>query len=728
MSLRKLLVLVALAAFVGLYVALDLGRFFSLDELKRQQAAIEAYRQASPWLAAAIFFVVYVAVTALSLPGAAIMTLAGGAVFGLFWGTLLVSFASSLGATLAFLAARFLARDWVKARFGSRLAAIDRGVERDGGFYLFTLRLVPAFPFFMINLVMGLTPMRAWTFYWVSQVGMLAGTIVYVNAGTQLAAIDSLRGILSPALIGSFALLGIFPLIAKKIVDGVKAKKVYARWTKPASFDRNVVVIGGGSAGLVTAYIAAAVKAKVTLIEKHKLGGDCLNTGCVPSKALIRSAKFLSHIARAEEFGFRASTKLSASAVPGDTATHNFSFAEVMEREQRVVKTVEPHDSVERYTGLGVDVIEGSAKIVSPWEVELTRHNGATERMSTRSIVIAAGARPFVPPIPGIEEVGYLTSDNVWDLRELPKRLVVLGGGPIGCELTQSFARFGSRVTQVEMLPRLMIREDPEVSELVAARFREEGVDVLLNHKAMRFVVDNGEKTLIAEHEGREVRIPFDAVLVAVGRVANLKGYGLEEIGVAATRTVDTNEFLQTTYPNIYACGDVAGPYQFTHTAAHQAWYAAVNALFDPFKKFRADYSVIPWATFTEPEVARVGLNETEAKEKGIAYEVARYDIDDLDRAIADSEAHGFIKVLTVPGQDRILGVTIVGEHAGDLIAEYVLAMKHGIGLNKILGTIHIYPTLAEANKYVAGVWKKAHAPEGLLRWVARFHAWRRGE
>jgi pyruvate/2-oxoglutarate dehydrogenase complex dihydrolipoamide dehydrogenase (E3) component/uncharacterized membrane protein YdjX (TVP38/TMEM64 family) len=728
MSLRKLLVLVALAAFVGLYVALDLGRFFSLDELKRQQAAIEAYRQASPWLAAAIFFVVYVAVTALSLPGAAIMTLAGGAVFGLFWGTLLVSFASSLGATLAFLAARFLARDWVKARFGSRLAAIDRGVERDGGFYLFTLRLVPAFPFFMINLVMGLTPMRAWTFYWVSQVGMLAGTIVYVNAGTQLAAIDSLRGILSPALIGSFALLGIFPLIAKKIVDGVKAKKVYARWTKPASFDRNVVVIGGGSAGLVTAYIAAAVKAKVTLIEKHKLGGDCLNTGCVPSKALIRSAKFLSHIARAEEFGFRASTKLSASAVPGDTATHNFSFAEVMERVQRVVKTVEPHDSVERYTGLGVDVIEGSARIVSPWEVEFVRHNGATGKLSTRSIVIAAGARPFVPPIPGIEEVGYLTSDNVWDLRELPKRLVVLGGGPIGCELTQSFARFGSRVTQVEMLPRLMIREDPEVSELVAARFREEGVDVLLNHKAMRFVVDNGEKTLIAEHEGREVRIPFDAVLVAVGRVANLKGYGLEEIGVAATRTVDTNEFLQTTYPNIYACGDVAGPYQFTHTAAHQAWYAAVNALFDPVKKFRADYSVIPWATFTEPEVARVGLNETEAKEKGIAYEVARYDIDDLDRAIADSEAHGFIKVLTVPGKDRILGVTIVGEHAGDLIAEYVLAMKHGIGLNKILGTIHIYPTLAEANKYVAGVWKKAHAPEGLLRWVARFHAWRRGE
>jgi pyruvate/2-oxoglutarate dehydrogenase complex dihydrolipoamide dehydrogenase (E3) component/uncharacterized membrane protein YdjX (TVP38/TMEM64 family) len=718
MSLRKLLVLVALAVAVVLYFALDLGRYFSLDAFKAQQAAIEAYRQANPWLASGIYFVVYVAVTALSLPGAAVMTLAGGAIFGLLWGTVLVSFASSIGATLAFLASRFLLRDWVQSRFGERLRAINLGVEKEGGFYLFTLRLVPVFPFFMINLLMGLTPMRAATFYWVSQVGMLAGTLVYVNAGTQLAGITSLSGILSPGLIASFALLGIFPLIAKKLVDTITARKVYARWTKPRRFDRNIIVIGGGSAGLVTAYIAAAVKAKVTLIEKHKLGGDCLNTGCVPSKALLRSAKFLSHVSRAKELGCR-----SASA--------DFSFAEVMERVQRIVREVEPHDSVERYSGLGVDVIEGSAKLVSPWEVEVTRNDGATLRMSTRSIVIAAGARPFVPPIPGIDEVGYLTSDTVWNLRELPRRLVVLGGGPIGCELTQAFARFGAQVTQVEMLPRLMIREDPEVSELVAARFRKEGIAVLLAHKAKQFVVENGEKILVAEHDegngSREVRIPFDAVLVAVGRVANLKGYGLEEVGISATRTIDTNEFLQTSYPNIYAAGDVAGPYQFTHTAAHQAWYAAVNALFDPFKKFKADYAVIPWATFVEPEVARVGLNETEAKEKGIAYEVSRYDIADLDRAIADSEAHGFIKVLTVPGKDRILGVTIVGEHAGDLIAEYVLAMKQGIGLNKILGTIHIYPTMAEANKYVAGVWKKAHAPEQLLIWVQRFHAWRRG-
>ena len=714
MSSGKLLLLFAIAAAVGLFFALDLGHYLSLDWLKAQQAAIAAYRADHPLAAVAAYFALYVAVTALSLPGAALMTLAGGAVFGLLWGTLIVSFASSIGATLAFLASRFLLRDWVMARFGRRLEAIDAGVRKEGAFYLFTLRLVPVFPFFLVNLLLGLTAMKARTFYWVSQLGMLAGTAVYVNAGTQLARIDSLAGIVSPGLLLSFALLGIFPLIANRIVESVRARRVYARWPKPARFDRNLVVIGAGSAGLVTAYIAAAVKAKVTLIEKHRMGGDCLNTGCVPSKALIRSAKFLSHVGRAGEFGCRA-------------ATADFSFAEAMERVQRVVRAVEPHDSVERYSGLGVEVIEGAAKIVSPWAVEVTRDGGATETLTTRSIVIAAGARPFVPPIPGIEAVGYLTSDTVWNLRELPRRLVVLGGGPIGCELTQAFARLGAQVTQVEMLPRIMIREDAEVSELVTRRFRAEGIAVLTNHKARQFLVEDGEKLLVAEHEGRDVRIPFDAVLVAVGRVANLQGYGLEEIGVGASRTVDTNAFLQTNYPNIYAAGDVAGPFQFTHTAAHQAWYAAVNALFDPFRKFKADYSVIPWATFTEPEVARVGLNEQEAKEKGIPYEVSRYDIDDLDRAIADNEAHGFVKVLTVPGKDRILGVTLVGEHAGDLIAEYVLAMKHGIGLNKILGTIHTYPTLAEANKYAAGAWKRAHAPQALLAWVERFHAWRRG-
>jgi len=714
MQFRKLALLLTAGAAIAAFFAFDLGQYLNLQTLKEQQAAIKSYQASQPLLSVAVYFVAYVVMAALSLPGAALLTLAGGAVFGVLWGTLIISFASSIGATLAFLMSRFLLRDWVIRRFGQRLTAIDEGIRREGAFYLFTLRLVPVFPFFLINLLLGLTGMKARTFYWVSQIGMLAGTVVYVNAGTQLGKLESLSGILSPGLLGSFVLLGIFPLIARRIVEVVRRNKVFAHWKKPARFERNIVVIGGGSAGLVTSYIAAAVKAKVTLVEKHKLGGDCLNTGCVPSKALIRSAKLLSHMARSKEFGIAS-------------ARAEFDFAAVMERVQSVIKTIAPHDSAERYTGLGVDVVQGAAKIVSPWEVEITGNDGSTQRLTTRSIVIATGARPFVPPIPGLEEVGYLTSDNVWELRELPKRLVVLGGGPIGAELTQAFARFGAQVTQVEMAPRLMIREDPEVSELVAQRFRAEGIAVLLNHRAKQFVSENGEKILIAEYEGKDVRIPFDAVLVAVGRVANLKGFGLEELGVPIGRTVETNEFLQTNYPNIYAAGDVAGPFQFTHTAAHQAWYAAVNALFDPFKKFKADYSVIPWATFVEPEVARVGLNELEAGEKNIPYEVTTYGIDDLDRAIADSEAHGFIKVLTVPGKDKILGVTIVGEHAGDLIAEYVLAMKQGIGLNRILGTIHIYPTLAEANKYVAGNWKKAHAPEKLLAWVERFHNWRRG-
>ncbi|WP_018990191.1 FAD-dependent oxidoreductase [Aromatoleum toluclasticum] len=714
MKAGRFVLAAALVLAIALFFQFDLDGYLNLDFFKSQQAAIEAWREARPLAAALGFFVLYVAVTGLSLPGAAVMTLVAGAIFGLAWGTLIVSFASTIGATLAFLASRFVLRESVQSRFGDRLAAINAGVEKDGGFYLFTLRLVPAFPFFVINLVMGLTPIRTRTFYWVSQLGMLAGTLVYVNAGTRLAQIDSLAGILSPGLLASFALLGVFPLIARKLVAAAKARKVYAGWQRPGHFDRNLVVIGAGAAGLVSSYIAAAVKAKVTLIEKHKMGGDCLNTGCVPSKALIRSAKLLSHIRRAKEFGIRE-------------ARAEFDFADVMERVQAIIKTVEPHDSVERYTGLGVEVIEGRAKIVSPWEVEIARNDGGHQRLSTRSIIIATGARPAVPAIPGIEDVGYYTSDTIWNLRELPRRLLVLGGGPIGAELTQTFARFGANVTMVLRGERVMPREDLEVSELVMQRFRVEGIDLRTGHKSRRFVIENGEKTLVAEHQGEEVRIPFDVLLVAVGRAAKLTGYGLEELGIPTGHTVEVNEFMQTNYPNIYAAGDVAGPYQFTHTAAHQAWYASVNALFAPFRKFRADYSVVPWSTFVDPEVARVGLNEQEARARNIPFEVTRFALEELDRAIADGEAHGFVKVLTVPGKDRILGVTIVGEHAGDLIAEYVIAMRHGLGLNKILGTIHIYPTLAEANKYAAGEWKRAHAPQKLLAWVRRFHDWRRG-
>jgi len=724
MRLRQIVLLLLLALAIGAFVALDLGRYLSFEQLKASQASFAQLHAEQPFTVAAVYFLIYVLATALSIPGAVIITLAGGAIFGLWQGLLIVSFASTLGATLAFLVSRFLLRDWVEAKFGQRLADINAGVDREGGFYLFTLRLIPVVPFFLINLLMGLTRMKVWTYYWVSQLGMLAGTAVYVNAGTQLAQLDSVKGILSPALLGSFVLLGIFPLIARRIVAAVQKRKVYARWAdqRPKTFDRNLIVIGGGAGGLVSAYIAAAVKAKVTLIEAHKMGGDCLNYGCVPSKALIKSAKLAHQMRHASNYGL-------SDAAP------SFSFKAVMQRVHDVIKAIEPHDSIERYTGLGVEVLQGYGRLANPWTVEVALNDGTTQRLTARSIVIAAGARPFVPPLPGLDDVGYVTSDTLWDefakLDEVPQRLLVLGGGPIGCELAQSFARLGSHVTQVEMDARIMVREDEEVSKLAKASLEADGVQVLTGHKALRCEMFDGEKTLVVEHAGAEQRIVFDQLLCAVGRVARLQGYGLEDLGIPTHRTIETNEYLQTIYPNIYAAGDVAGPFQFTHTAAHQAWYAAVNALFGEWKLFKADYSVIPWATFIDPEVARVGLNEQEAKEKNIPYEVTKYGIDDLDRAICDegpySEAHGFVKVLTVPGKDKILGVTIVGAHSADLLAEYVLAMKHGLGLNKILGTIHAYPTMSEANKYAAGEWKRAHAPQRLLAWVKKYHDFKRG-
>ena len=709
MKYSKIIVITLITVLIISFFGLGLNQYLNLEFFQSQQTAIQQYYHHNPGSTMLMYAAVYIAVTGLSLPGAAIMTLIGGALFGLVWGTVLVSFASTIGASLAFLVARFLLHDVVQQRFGRKLEPLNRGVEREGGFYLFTLRLVPAFPFFMINIAMALTPIKLWTFFWISQIGMLPATLVYVNAGTQLAQIDSLSGILSPTLLLSFALLGLFPLIAKKSVEMIKARQILRDWPRPEQFERNVVVIGAGSGGLVSAYIAAAVRASVTLIEKHKMGGDCLNTGCVPSKALLRSAKLLHQARHAEKYGLR-SIKV------------DFEFADIMARVQGVIQKIEPHDSVERYTRLGVECIQGEAKITSPYTVEV-----AGRTLTTRNIIIATGARPLVPALPGLEEVGYLTSDTLWELRELPARLLVLGGGPIGSELAQAFARFGSQVIQVEMQDRILAREDPEISAMMTQCFRAEGIEVLTRHKAKAFCIEAGEKILIAEHEGQDLRIGFDQVFIALGRVANTQGFGLEELGIPVQNTVQTNDYLQARYPNIYAVGDVVGPYQFTHVAAHQAWFATVNALFGRFRRFRVDYSVIPWATFTDPEVARVGLNEQEARAQGIPYAVTTYGIDDLDRAIADSADYGLVKVLTEPGKDKILGATIVGEHAGDLIAEYILAMRHGLGMNKLLGTIHIYPTLAEANKYAAGEWKKAHAPERVLGWLQRYHAWERG-
>jgi len=693
-------------------------------DLRRIQAIVfdvEQWRQQNLMIFAALFFALYVLVTATSLPVAVWMTLAAGALFGFWWGLLLVSFASSIGATMAFLLSRYLLRDWVQAKLGDYSQTINTGLEKDGIFYLFSLRLIPALPFFAVNLLMGLTAMKSWRFYWVSQLGMLLGTAVYVNAGTQLFQLTSVSDISSPFLLISFAALGLLPWMARFAVDFYQRRKVYAKWVKPKLFDRNVIIIGAGAAGLVSAYIAAVVRAKVTLIETREMGGDCLNYGCVPSKALIKSAKVAHQIKHADRFGLEASNP-------------SFSFNKVMQRIHQVIAAIAPHDSVERYQSLGVEVLQGHAKLTSPWKLDITHADGSITQLTSRSIIIATGAAPFVPALPGLDTTGYLTSDTLWEkLRyenKPPQRLVILGGGPIGCELAQSFARLGSQVTQVEMLDRLMIREDLEVSQFVKEALQHDGVKVLTDHTALSCGVtkleDNEDKWLEVAHQGQNRRINFDQIIVAVGRTPRLKGFGLEALGISTDKVVQTNDYLATLFPNIYAAGDVAGPYQFTHAAAHQAWYACVNALFGQFKRFKVDYRVMPWATFVDPEVARVGLNEQEAIQQGIPYQVTRYGIDDLDRAICDGAAEGFVKVLTVPEKDKILGVTIVGAHAAELIAEFVIAMKYNLGLNKVLGTIHIYPTMAEANKYVAGDWKRNQVNPKLLLWLKRYHTWRR--
>lgn len=709
--MKKIALLLVIALIVGSYLFFDGQKYLSLDFFQN------LYKQ-EPLLTAAVYFVVYVIATSLSFPGAALLTIIGGMIFGLWVGLLLVSFASSLGATLAFLVSRFLLRDWVQSKFANYLGAVNKGIEKDGAFYLFSLRLIPVVPFLVINLVMGITPMKAVVFYLVSQVGMLAGTAVYVNAGAELGAVEefSTAGILSLPLLLSFALLAIFPFIARAIVGIVQRRKVYKNYPKPSFFDTNMVVIGAGSAGLVSSYIAAAVKAKVTLVEKHKMGGDCLNTGCVPSKALIKAARTVNDIHKAKDLGIHV-------------AEPTIDFPAVMERVRQVIRDIEPHDSVERYSSLGVDCLQGEAKIISPWEVSV---DGKT--ITTRNIVIATGARPFVPPIPGLDQLDYLTSDNLWGINELPKRLLVLGGGPVGCELAQAFSRLGSKVTIVMRRSHLMPREDEDVSEFVRRKFIEEGIEVLTDHQPVSFEIREGENTVLLEttdkstDENKTKEVSFDKVLVALGRKANTEKLGLENLDIELNPngTVTVDEYLRSRYPNIYACGDVAGPYQFTHTASHQAWYVAVNALFGRFKKFKVDYSVVPWATFTDPEVAHVGLSEADARAKGIPYEITKYGIDDLDRAIADNTAEGFVKALTVPGKDKILGATIVGYHAGDLLTEFVTAMKQGLGLKKILGTIHSYPTISEANKFAAGEWSRAHAPQLLLKWVEKFHGWQR--
>ena len=711
MKKTRIVLLLTILVLIGLYLGLDLDRYITLENVQTQLARLQGYAAENFILSACIYLLTYIVFITLSIPGALLFTLLGGAVFGLFWGTILVSFASSIGGTLAFLVARTLLHDWVQHRFGQYLTTLNRGIARDGAFYLFSIRMVPLFPFFMVNLLAGLTPIRVRDFYLASQSGMLLATIVFVNAGVELAQIESLSGLISGRVLLAFALLGVLPLIAKFFVASVRRNKVLHPYKRPSGFDANVVVIGAGAAGLVAALVAAGAKAKVVLVEQQRMGGDCLYTGCVPSKTLLRSARINSYIKRGQEFGLR---NLSADV----------DFPAVMQRIQSVIAKIEPHDSVERFTSLGVECVQGAAKILSPYTVQV-----GSRQINTRSIILATGAGPLIPEISGLNTVDYLTTETIWELTALPTRLLVLGGGPVGCELAQAFRHLGSEVTLIEKDLRLLPREDRDATELLAQRFTSDGIELLTGFQVQEFKNTNGRQIAIADNGEIQKEIQFDRVLLALGRKANVSGFGLEALGMPLTAqgTVEVNDAMQTGFPNIYACGDVAGPYQFTHMASYQAWFAALNALAGGLRLSRLNYRAVPSATFTTPEIARVGLNEQEASARGQKYEVTRFDLSRLDRALADQEAQGFIKVLTAPGKDKILGVTIVGYHAGDLLAEFVMAMTHNLGLKKISAVTHIYPTMTEANKFAANAWRNARLPEKLLPWLEKYFRWRRG-
>lgn len=704
------IIILILVCIVFLQKTTSLGNYFTLDYIKSQKESLVLAYENNRATFIIIFFCAYVLVAALSIPGAAIMTLLAGAIFGLLTGTVLVSFASTIGATCAFLLARWLFSDYLKKRFSNALDKVNKGIEKEGAFYLFALRLIPIFPFFLINILMGLTSMKIGTFYIVSQLGMLAGTIAYVNAGKEIAKIDSLKSILSPSLLAAFAIVGLLPLISKMILNILRRNKNLPKFPKPKKFDYNIIIIGAGSAGLVASYISSLLKAKVALIEKNEMGGDCLNTGCVPSKALIRVAKIFNDIKRSQKFGIHQ-------------ITIDYDFAQIMEHIQEIIHKVAPHDSIERYTALGVDCYQGEAKILSPYLIQINN-----QTFSTKNIIIATGGTPIIPNIEGIHAVNPLTTDTIWNIREQPKHLIIIGGGPVSCELSQCFARIGTKVTIIQHDDTLLKKEDSEVGSFILKTLQEEGITIFTKTQPKRFETKNGQKILEILENGQIKTLIFDELLVATGRKPNLTGFGLENIGIEFSKNskIELSEALQTNFPNIFICGDAAGSYQFTHFAAHQAWYASINALFHPLWKFKVDTRLIPWCTFTDPEVAHVGLNEKQAKEKNIPFEITTYPIDDLDRAITDVENRGFIKVLTVPNKDKILGVTIVATHASDIILEFIQAMKYNIGLNKILNTIHIYPTLGEANKYVAGNWKKQHVCQKALKILEKFHTFRR--
>lgn len=714
---KKTLLLCALAAAIVAFFVLGGDRLLTFDTLIAHREALIAAVETRQIQSMTAYFVLYLTFAAASLPGSAILTLCGGMLFGLAGGAVLSSFASTIGATLAFLFSRTLLREPMERRLGGWLRRFNAGIAREGALYLLSLRLIPVIPFPLINLVAGLTNLRLGTFVWASQLGMLPATILYAHAGTMLGDISSPGDVLTWPVLTAFAALAMLPWAARFLFRFIRRRHIYRSYVKPERFEHDLVVIGAGAAGLVAANVAATLRASVTLIEQNRMGGDCLNTGCVPSKALIRAARLAYDIRQARRLGID---------VPAPTV----SLPDVMRHIRDVIAAIEPHDSAERYAALGVTIRHGAARVIDPWHVEITAVDGSACRISTRAIIIATGAEPAIPSVPGLRDTPYLTSETLWDhlsrLTVLPPRIAILGGGPIGCELAQAFARLGSGVTVLEQAKQLLPHEDEDVAAFARIMLESEGVAVLTGAR-LRHCSAKGAETILTLDGEHEQRLSADMLIVATGRTARLSGFGLEELGIAAGQKIEINEFLETRFPNILAAGDVASPFRFTHAAGEQGWRAAINALLGGLWRLGVDFDAMPAVTFTDPEIARVGFSESSARHAGLAFETTTIPFSDLDRALVDRAATGFIKILTEPGKDRILGATIVGAHAGEIVSVFALSIRKRLGLGAILATIHAYPTFAEIGKLAAREWRRKQMSTTLLRLLERFHTWRRG-
>lgn len=492
-----------------------------------------------------------------------------------------------------------------------------------------------------------------------------------------------------------------------------------ANWVNPEPTERyNIVVIGAGTAGLITAVIAASLGAKVALIERHLMGGDCLNVGCVPSKGVIRAARAWADVRQASEFGLH---------IPAGVT---YDFGAAMARMRKLRARISHNDSAHRYTKLGVDVFIGSGRFTGSGTIHVEGPAG-NRTLSFARAAICTGARAAAPPIPGLDEAGYLTNETIFSLTELPDRLAVIGAGPIGCEMAQSFARFGSRVQLFERMSHILPREDADAAEIVQAQMKKDGVEFLFNSTVTGVERRGAEKVIHYDLQGRTNELVVDDILVGIGRAPNVDGLGLELVGVEYDQRtgVKVNAGLQTTNPVIYAAGDICFPLKFTHTADAMAQIVIQNALFPhPFGLGRAstDLLIIPWATFTEPEIAHVGLYEKDATDKGIEVETYTFALDEVDRAILDGEDDGFARIHIQKGTDKIVGATIVAAHAGEMINEFSVLMKAGLGAKIIAGTIHPYPTQAEVNKKVVNLWRKAHFTPRTKNLLMKLFAWMR--